>query len=372
MKKLFVIAAAVIALAACTKTEVNNTPDQAIAFQVANYVPQTKAGETKFDEGKTFTTYAWFHPTSGAAQEFMANETVKWQESAKQWSPERVYFWPKTGYVNFYSYAGTPAPVVTDGTATYTNKTIAITDDAMLASAAYRYSVANYDANEYSLQYGAANTDVKGVPTLFHHMLAQVSVIVKFDASDVADTKNSWDLIINSASLIYKNSGSLTVTFTDPSSTGQAWPYDAAGYNWEPTGSNATLAAAAGLGDVNKQTTAAPNVSEGVTLFDAVSVLPQDLTLATGSDARFAINYTLQHKYDGVNGIVETVNLTDEGDAPLGSISLTDFTVETINAWNMNHKYTYTVTIKPNKTVTFDPAVEAWEEKAAGYTYPND
>ena len=45
MKKLFVFAAAVIALAACSKTEVNNVTTEngpAISFQVANYASQTK------------------------------------------------------------------------------------------------------------------------------------------------------------------------------------------------------------------------------------------------------------------------------------------------------------------------------------------
>ncbi len=373
MKKYFIIAiAALAASAACTKVETDNTPEKAIAFQVANYVPQTKAGEVKFNVDSTFTTYAWFHPTSGDAQAYMSGETIKWQSANNTWASDRVYFWPKTGYVNFYSYSGRPVPAMTDGTATYSSKTIAINDNAMLASAAYRYTVANYDANVYGLQYGSANTDVKGVPTLFHHLLSQVSVIVKFDASGVTDTKNKWDLTVNSLSLIYKNTGSLTVTFTDPTSTGQAWPYTSAGYNWTPSGSNTTQAATvtASIGAV--QTTTAPNVSDGLTFFDAISVLPQDLTAATGSDARLAINYTLKHYYDNAEQIYETVNLTDSGTAALGSIKLTDFTTEAINAWNMNYKYTYTVTIKPNKTVTFDPAVEPWQEKAAGYTYPND
>ncbi len=329
MKKYMILAAAaLVASVACTKVENNVTPpDQAIAFQVANYVPQTKVGEVKFDEAKTFNTYAWFHPTSGAAQAFMADETIKWQTTTNQWAADRTYFWPKTGYVNFFSYAGTPVPAVTDGSATYTDKTIAITDDAMLASAAYRYASANSDTNNYNLQYGASNTDVKGVPTLFHHLLSQVTVIVKFDASDVVDTKNKWDLTVNSMSLSYKNTGSLNVTFTDPGSTGQNWPL-AAGYNWAPSGAKTALGATvtASVGAV--QTTVAPNVSAGLTFFDAVTVLPQDLTAATGSDASIALNYTLKHYYNDVEQIYETVDLP--------AIKLTDFTAEAITAWNLS------------------------------------
>ena len=43
-----------------------------------------------------------------------------------------------------------------------------------------------------------------------------------------------------------------------------------------------------------------------------------------------------------------------------------------VNAWNMNYKYVYTLTVKPNKTVTFDPAVAEWEEVTnPEYIYPN-
>ena len=354
MKKYMILAAAaLVASVACTKVENNvTTPDQAIAFQVANYVPQTKSGEVKY-EGTEFKTYAWFHPTSGDAQSFMANETIKLQNTdPAKWASDRTYFWPKTGYVNFFSYAGTPAPAVTEGSATYTGKTIAITDDALLASAAYRYS--NSSANKYGLQYGTANTDVTGVPTLFHHILSQVSVIVKFDATGITDTANKWDLTVNSLALNYDNKGSLTVNFTDPGSTGEAWPYDAAGVNWTPSGAYTKLPATVNVGTV--QTTTASNVSAGLTFFDAITVLPQALT----DNATIDLNYTLKHYYNDVQQIYETVDLP--------GIKLTDFTVEAITAWNMNYKYTYTITIKPNNTVTFDPAVEAWQEKAAGYT----
>ena len=46
MKKYFFLAAAaLVAMCACTKTVVNEAPDQAIGFNVASYVPQTKANE---------------------------------------------------------------------------------------------------------------------------------------------------------------------------------------------------------------------------------------------------------------------------------------------------------------------------------------
>ena len=377
MKKLFVFAvAAVAALAACTKVDtVNANQDQAITFQVANYVPQTKSDEVAYD-GTEFKTYAWFHPETGAAQVFMNDETIKWQSGSKTWAADRTYFWPKTGDVNFFSYAGTPVPTMTDGSATYSEKTIAITDNALLASAAYHYGVSNWNSNVYSgISY--ESTDVTGVPTLFHHILSQVSFIVKFSAAGITDTNYKWDLTVNSASIEYANVGSLTVTFTDPGSTGQAWPYTTAGYNWTPKANtaNTELAAPAGTGAVafngtaNKQTVTANStgtaVSDGIYIIKEVSVMPQSIVPTTGSNAVLNINYTLKSYYNNAEHITETVDLTD-------IVLSSKFTSNTISAWNMNYKYTYTITIQPNKTVTFDPAVEAWATDAAGYTYPED
>ena len=369
MKKILIIAlATLVASVACTKTE-KVSPDVPISFQVANYVPQTKA--EKFDESQTFTTSAWFHENAtAAAQDFMENETIKWQAAAKNWSADRTYFWPKTGWVNFFSQAGTPVAAITEGQAAYADKTIAITDDALLASAAYRYSA---NANVYDLTYGTENTDVQGVPTLFHHILSKVTVQVRFDASELTGktdaSKYKWDLVIDEASLIYANQGSLTVNFTDPGTTEQAWPYTGATVGWTPKSGVANVeeaAPAANIGSAKTITTVAPNVSNPNILLDAISVLPQDVTAATGTNAKFAVKFTLTEYYDNVEGIHYTVDLTGAD-----AISVDAFN-NAVNAWNMNYKYVYTLTVKPNKTVTFDPAVAEWEEVTnPEYIYPN-
>ena len=400
MKKYFILAAiSLVTLAACSKIEVSNTePDKAVSFMVANYVVKTKA-ESAFDTDKTFKTSAWFHPLSGDAQTFMSAETIKWQSSRdpKQWASDRLYFWPKTGYVNFFSWAGIPEPTVTEGVAKYgdasasTYITIGTTDDAMLANGAYRYSSDNYNANVYN-EISYESVDVKGVPTLFHHLLAKVTFVVKFDAQGL-DPKNKWDLTINSASLNYADKGALNVTFTDPGSTNQAaWPFATTAVNWTmKSGDNKELAVTENLGADNKQTTIGGNISEGKTLLNAITVLPQNLSATDGSNARFSINYTLKHYYDTADyaanpdaepvwteQIFETVNLFDPADptAPgdaLGSLALTDFTSSVVPAWNMNYQYIYTVIIKPNKTVTFDPAVVDWVDPVnTSYTYPNN
>ena len=398
MKKLTIIAAiALLAGVACTKEVVNTTPPQAISFQVANYLPQTKTdlpAPVKFEDYTSFTTSAWFHPADGGStQVFMVNETVSMDATTGVWAPARSYFWPKTGYINFYSQAGTPVATFTDGTAKYgaspsTFNTIAITDNPVLASAAYHYSRSNWNADNYSFQYGSSNTDVTGVPTLFHHMVAKVSFIVKFDAT-AGSAKDKWTLAINSATLHYADQGFLEITFTDPNSTGLAWPWNSnEQVGWTAGSHDANLSAPAGTSATTDSQTQAgvdgstSSISTGTTIFDEISVLPQDLT---DTGAKLSLNYTLTHYYDTatsgepnwVQQIVETVNLTDVVDAnsnpALGSIALTSFTSDDLDAWYMNHKYVYTVTIKPDHTITFSPAIVPWvDNNTTGYIYPED
>ena len=339
------------------KTFKNNTlSDKKIVFDVGLY-SSTKSG--KFDESQTFTTNAWFTNGDGDKMRFFReNETVSWNTPvANQWAPSRDYFWPKTGWVNFFSYAGTPAAAVTEGKAEYSNKTIATDDNALLASAAYRYAK-NEDV--YHLTYGTENTDVQSVPTLFHHILSKISVKVKFDASKVNGgdaAKYKWDLVIDEAALIYANKGSLTVNFTDPGTTGQAWPYTGATIGWTPKSGEANVSEATTvIGNASKITTVAPNVSDAKTLLDEITVMPQDVTAATGTNAKFAVKFTLTEYYNNVEGIHYTVDLTGADAIPVDAFN------NAVSAWNMNYKYVYTLTVKPNKTVTFDPAVAEWED----------
>ena len=379
MKKYFIIAvAALVASAACTKNEaVNQTPDQAISFQVAKYVGKTRAGESLFPQDSTFKTSSWFHENATAtAQSFMDGETIKWQSTTTSWASDRAYFWPKTGWINFYSWTGYPQPSsVAENRIQYNNVVIDTTANPMVASAALRYAknenVYNGDDYKYS------GTDVEGVPTLFHHLLAQVNIIVKFDASDVNDTDYKWDLTIDADTLTFANTGSLDIVFADTIATkNQTWPFITTGYHWTPssTASNINLVGKDNLTADNKQTTQAPNVSAGKKLFNYISVMPQDLT-ATGSAAKFSIKYTLTSYYQNTQHIRETVVLGGDN-----AIALTNFkydvsgTPTSIDQWNMNYRYTYILTIKPNKTVTFDPVVEQWvdEPNQPGYTYPNE
>ena len=365
MKKLFIIATAVLATVACSKTEVlNNEPDQAISFQIANYAGQTKAGETSLiTEGfNNFKTWAWYTSSTASNQAFMAPATVTWDPGNTQWAPsDHVYYWPKTGYINFFSFAGKHLPdaVELNGSsqaeAHYTTAiTVATNDNILIADGAYGFF--NNDAAQYKL-----DGVTKGVPTLFRHMLSRVKFDVKVDASDATDPLDYWKVTITSASatVTYCNQGTLEVGFPStptitlgsdnkPTTAGTTLQYTSA--VWTPGSTTNTLT---NSGNIEFEVNGGDTSSVEELIADNV-VMPQ--TLAT-TGVTVALTYTLEHKYNGVATVSEVV--------PIAATSLTAFS-PSIATWAPNTIYTYHIIIKPaaDNKILFDPAVEAWAEIA--------
>ena len=375
MKKLFFIAtAAVVALAACSKVDtVNTTPDQAITFQVAKYsLVQTKAdpetdthGHTSLkDEGfELFQTYAWYTSKDAngdlnANQAFMAPATVEFDDANDLWhATDRTYYWPKTGYINFFSFAGDHLPdaVALDDEDSYKAKahyttqiTVATDDNILIADGAYGFY--NNDGATHQL-----DNVTKGVPTLFRHMLSRVKFDICVDATDATDDKDNWAIVVNSATLSYRNKGTLEVAFpatpsitlgadNKPTAAGQTLQYTS--QVWTPASvDNVTLSKVDGTVTANAD--GGERSDAEVLIADSV-VMPQ--TIAT-TNVTIALTYTLTHTYNGAGATVETV--------PVAATLLTTFT-PSILTWNPNSIYTYHIIVKPAGEILFDPAVETW------------
>ena len=369
MKKLFVIAAAaVLALAACTKTEVS-TPDQAITFQVANFQNQVTKAES-IGTSNTFKVNSFVHTTLNGAsstQQQMFDEVVSWDSSEKQWLPSRAYFWPKTGYVNFFAYTdlNSAAPVYPTATAenqiTYTTVDIANATDILVADAAYAYTGNN------NAEYKIDDSGVNGVPTLFHHTLAKVTFNVKLDATDaIPSDKYEWTVVVDESQFGFANQGTATFNFTEQSSRGHvSWNNFATDkIFWSKTGDNSAAPQATTVtGDASKMTaTSTAKVSEVKTLFNEISVLPQDLT-ATGAYGQISLKYTIKSMY-----IVDSADRSkDKVIEETVTIPLSDLVtyVPSVTNWKMNTKYIYNIIIKPGEPIHFDPAVVEWETVTA-------
>ena len=385
MKKYYILAAvALVASAACTKVEVDNTPNKKIAFEVASYVPQTKAteGGSMLSEGLySFVTNAWFTPaaTSGSTvQHFMDdvsifpyNGTTKITSGAIQptkWAPEYDYFWPKTGSINFFSYASknsiTPSSVGDDvygakivfGTADGTAYTVVSDDNILVADAVYR---ATANTNDITVT-GETGTP-SGVPTLFRHVLAKLQMTFSLE-TNTATVNTDYVVSITSASLAsVANKGVLTLTTSAPDGTAMATN------TWSNNNTSKPK-----VGWVNKNSSNEMYGTENLTLLTPSLTLTHATTSTAGTvgnllalrtvmpqslsdDLVLSITYRVQAKHGDSAYSDENITVTKKLN-----------TIAALQDWEMNKIITYNVKINPVTTeVYFDPAVLAWtsEEK---------
>ncbi len=359
MKKYIIIAlAAVVAFTACTKTNPEEKKAEQISFQVANYVPQTKAGEVSFlsefenPADAHFQSKAYLHAdgVQGARDYFGANgETIKWFSDKTQWRSEQVYFWPKSAdsYINFVSWYDNKenTTTVTETTITWACNDIDADQNFMWADEAWGYK--NNDGAVYK-----KDGVTEGVPTLFHHALAKLTINAK--ATTVAEEGTTWDITIENVSVNnHVNSAELvlTNTLTEAGATADTAPYTAA---WDAK----NVAGFSITSPAGKLTTDASDY----VLVSEKSIFP--LLQATET-----LNFDIHIKaYHGTTLYSEEV-ITK-------SILFNTLGTPAITAWNNNTKYTYTIIINPmTDIILFDPALEPWvatAEESATYTWPEE
>jgi len=348
MKRYLILAAAaLVALAACSKVTPAADSQREIGFQVANYATKANVAFTNAD----FGTFAWHHAEDATVTPFITNEKVA-QKGTEWKTVENTYYWPKTGKLNFISYSpfsADKAPAVTENTIDWKAYTVGA-DDLMYADRAKDKSE---NENVYTNISGAT-----GVPTLFHHALARLSFQVKASFLEYTDPENksktTWEVTLKNATLskLY-NTGDLALTLgTDGISwtAAKGWVADKT-----KTAADTELVTEKAPGKVLK-TTVEP-------LFDGKSfyVLPQEL--AAGAQK---IHLVFHIKTNLPNGKV----LEEDYDKVL---DLSEFSK--IKVWKMNQDIKYIISIKPTKNldpehhpddptdviITFDPALADWE-----------
>ncbi|MBO4434191.1 MAG: hypothetical protein J5769_01905 [Bacteroidales bacterium] len=399
MKKYFIIAvAAVAAMVACSKVDtIDTAPAKKIAFEVASYTPQTKANSSLATEFYNFKTYAYQFPALGDPVIFMdetiyawkaashtdANKAASSTDAIVEWASTDDYFWPKTGHINFYSYAGTQSPdqasasaaadsELTTITFSYTDATIASTDNILVADPAMGKTRANSGASTYDVDPDetASNHITKGVPTLFHHMLTKIQFDVKLKTATT--NSNVWKVTVldqfdanHKSQLIAKNQGTLTLTSAAATNNGAWSPSIATASSasstdvlWVPTTNGTTEA----ITLQSEQMTLAANAEtsgDAIQLLALRSVMPQ---LSSG------VQLSLTYKVEGYHGDtkyleeIRTVGLDEAVTGTFVNKYLSDLVNSSVINWLPNKKITYHIVIDPvTEKVTFDPAVEDFD-----------
>lgn len=356
MRKNIVIAlAACVALAACTKNELKPVEvDQQITFQAVVNKASTKAmidGNT-YDTGNTFGTVA-YKVKDATSELYIPVSEVKYTDgSPAYWSTKAPYYWPKEkgSSLTFYSYS--PFNYSEDGTKTAIPVTAAATGLTF-----ENYSVKDHQqtdlmvADKKAGQTGntaTTNSWAAGVPTVFHHMLAQI-VAINFQTvvnalatpvvvKDYANGHSSTSAYVAGDKQFVVTDVYFEKFFEQGTLTaGDSWSWKSTGsvtdsYTWysNPTGTKF----------INGECT--PRNTYYL-------VLPQDFNDVT---AKLHVKYEI-HTYTS-----DSAHATEKMDV---SVPL-----KNLNAsWEKNKKYTYTLNIDLDR-IYWDPKVTEWESDSTG------
>ena len=355
MKKFFFFAVAVMAMAACSKTEVNGPKVNMIGFQPVNSI-ETKVTGSVFPTTETFGTYAWTAGTTG--EYFIENKEVSFTNGV--WTTETPYYWPKNQSVDFFSYypynATGAVPVVSKTKINYNNVNFESTQlDIMYADKAVAFT-----DNADQVQ-DDAQSALTGVPTFFRHAGAKVKINVILGVNEKTETDgtvNKWEVTLKSVVLtgLYIQ-GSCELTLSNETATGLvAWnkPTDNVWTNNSVTNDQTNE-----MYRSRQVYNLVPN--QGVEAIPTFYVLPQTLT-AGQQRINLVFDVDSYRKAPGATEFVKVLTQTDIAAATDLRINTSD--LNQILAWQMNQNIVYNITIGPaGKQITFDPAIADWENK---------
>lgn len=362
MKKVFLIAAAVVALAACSKNEVlpSSSINNEISFNVAPRTKALAADQRDFGEDNHFISYAYFLTNNEtwpakAGSIYIDGAEVKSTVDAtatggRVWKAANSYYWPKSekSSLTFFAWSKNTGECVLAGGATVScdpQKGIAFADYDVTANKNVDLLVADVAANKT----GNENLyTYSGVPTLFRHKLSYV--IFKVKAKEAYAGK---EFALNSIKFVGLGS---KASYDQKANDGTAGAYNTVGEWAAPTATadqvyfNATTPVVFTNTDFVLETEATAKTS-----VDQKYYLPQALSAVAAPGASVA----------GSIEVVYTIKTTEGG-----SVS-TETVTRYISAKSMftddlkiNKMYTCTLTFSLDE-ITWDPAVQDWDNVTA-------
>lgn len=437
MKRIIFLAAiAGAALTGCVKNEVILPQDQReISFEVADYVsvPQTRA-YSNMEEG-AFLAYAWYN-NGGEAENVQIMDAVlidRKQDVNKVgylWAPSRPHYWPMEGSLDFIGtypkgYQHTEdnyekRPEVTPTTITWKDHVFNDPKGSTDHDIRYTDKAVGYTKNNTAEQNAAINGikdyGFKGVPMLFHHAAAKISIVTRLGRDNyyVHNTSNEegadvtapevgryhWQVEVKKVTLNnHYNKGSLELTLAEPENNnplvGWTLPEDKL---WTVTDKTSVVSKEFGnvtwldtKGENHLHSYEGPLTSGGAgrePVTDPANepaeadkepveyiVMPQ--ALAAGQQT-ITVEYTLYQQYDptGLTNDKNSPDLIDQGKKTFTKTF--DLYTENLPSWQMNKHITYIIEFWPGghnpgvwpddpnnledtHAIYFAPAVEDWD-----------
>lgn len=383
-KSILLAAAAIAALAGCSKVEVKSVDEAPARISwnavVGKHSTKAPVEGTTFSTGLSFKTFAFYNANSTTwpvdASLYIDNQEVNYYATAvapfvaNSWHSETVNYWPRQGSLTFFSYS-------------FANKPVSFTGN-LTCTAADGLKLVGYDVNET----GNKNSDFmvadikdgqrqnttsaagaeKGVPTIFRHALTQIVgfyVETKDNYKGAALAAGSKVIEVNSIKIVNAYSkGDYTMT-NNAVTRSESWgnQSDPKMYEYTPVAgkSEALNGTAAVL--VNDQKIFLPQdfAASGYT-YTGVSLLEKSLERQTpGYKAKVEAVGHIELKYT-IKTYTDDTNYSEEEVTEL-------IALHEIGNWNINKKITYKITIDLSSNIIYwAPTVEAWAEEGQTIT----
>ncbi len=385
MKKLVLMALPAIALlAGCSKTEITpaQTDPQQITFQTITGRQGTKANAiisgTDYPTDETFGTFVYFNSEKGKfptnAESYIPESEVKYNTPTNgYWSTVTPYYWPKQGYLTFFSYSPYDELNAVTNCSTADGVTISSWD----VDAKQTVDVMVADVMKDQQKANVVSTPYKGVNTVFRHKLSQ---IVKFNFKTIKDYANGHDgttdnnykagdkrfyinsIAINNINHVGKYVSGNNVDATNLGSWSVTDTTDVKNYTWY-----AETAVNAIEFDEKGKDVAANGFSDRSYLL----VLPQDFTKSekAADGKNIQISYTIE-TFNGTDWSTEKVkDVYASLWAIQGGKDATDASAAVAaTPWEMNKKISYNITISlEDDQIFWAPSVVDWETKDFSY-----
>lgn len=352
MKKILIALAAVAALAACSKSEVEYTQTGEISMSpfTQNRTKAMVAG-TEFPQ-ENFMVWAWYkqlpagttdiaewQASTEAQQTYIDEKPFKPSSTTGLWGGVTPYFWPKVGSLLFagyypatdemanlvsYDFSSTVNKMTVAGYTPGDYQTTGFVNNATGANHVEDFMYFNMTATSSDGSTVGAQNSVKTgsqIDVFFRHGLSWISVVL----AEAAGTPEGATITVNS------------ITFTDVKTTGTGVVDNSATDNeivWTPTDAKTDVVV----------------LNSATVLGDAATVDKQPIIIPQGMAGNLVINYTVSSTDDS--------SFTETKTIALAEIDKTNPT------WEPGKKYTYNVTIGTSE-ILIDPIILEWADVPA-------
>lgn len=378
-KSILLAAAAIAALAGCSKVEVKSVDEAPARISwnavVGKHSTKAPVEGTTFSTGHSFKTFAFYNANGttwpAGASLYIDNQEVNYYAAAvapfvaNSWHTVTANYWPRQGSLTFFSYSFANSPVSFTGNLTCTAADGLKLEGYDVNAAENKNSdfmVADIKAGQKQNTTSAAGAE-KGVPTIFRHALTQ---IVGFYVTTEGDYKGaplkagSKVIEVKSIKIVNADSKGDYFMTNDAATRTEDWINlsESKTYEYTPVAADKSEALNTTPAElVNDQKIFLPQkfAGSGYT-YTGASLLEKSLerqTLAyktaVAAVGHIELNYTIKTYTDATHFSEETVTEL--------------IALEEIGNWGINKKITYNIKIDLSSNIIYwDPTVVAWAE----------